>query len=133
MATVVVDTCVVSFLHKNDTRAQLYQGHLGGNLKVISFMTLAELYRWALESNWGERQKAKLEERLRDYVVYSVTRPLCQQWAAITAEASSKGTPIDVDDAWIAATALLYDLPLVTHNRKHYEVIPGLEVVSESP
>lgn len=133
MAAVVVDTCVVSFLHKNDTRAKLYQPHLEGNLKVISFMTLAQLYRWAVESKWGERQKAKLDERLRDYVVYPVNRPLCRQWASSTAEASGKGTPIEVGDAWIAATALLYDFPLVTHNRKHFEVIPGLRVVSEAP
>jgi predicted nucleic acid-binding protein len=62
MATVVVDTCVVSFLHKSHENAKLYQPHLEGNLKVISFMTLAELYRWAIESHWGERRKAELDE-----------------------------------------------------------------------
>jgi tRNA(fMet)-specific endonuclease VapC len=133
MATVVVDTCVVSFLHKNHENAKLYQPYLEDKLKVISFMTVAELYRWAAERNWGEYEKAKLEERLKDYVVYSVTRPLCRKWAEITAEASNSGTPIAVDDAWIAATALLYDFDLVTHNRKDFEVVPGLKVVSEAP
>jgi predicted nucleic acid-binding protein len=28
-------------------------------------------------------------------------------------------------DAWIAANALRHDIPLLTHNRKHYEH-PGL-------
>jgi len=133
MATVVVDTCVVSFLHKNHENAQLYQLHLEGNLKVISFMTLAELYRWTVESDWGERRIAELETRLEDYFPYAVNRPLCGVWAAITAEASSNGTPIDVGDAWIAATALLHDFPLITHNRKHFEVVPGLRLVSEAP
>jgi predicted nucleic acid-binding protein len=54
-------------------------------------------------------------------------------WAAITTEASISGTPIAVGDAWIAATALLYDFDLVTHNRKDFEVVPGLRVVSEAP
>jgi tRNA(fMet)-specific endonuclease VapC len=133
MATVVVDTCVLSFLHKNHENAELYRPHLESTLKVISFMTVAELYRWAIESNWGERNKAKLDQRLREYFVYGVNEPLIQQWASITAEASSRGTPIEVDDAWIAATALLHDYPLITHNRKHFEVIPGLKVVSEAP
>ena len=133
MATVVVDTCVLSFLHKNHENADLYRPHLENRLKVISFMTVAELYRWAIERNWGEYQKAKLDERLKDYFVYGVNEPLCQQWASITAEASSKGTPIDVDDAWIAATALLYDFPLVTHNRKDFEIVPGLKLISEAP
>lgn len=133
MATVVVDTNVVSYLHKRHENAKLYRPHLEGNLMVISFMTLAELYRWAVEGHWSDRRKAELDKRLEDYVVYSVNRPLCQQWATITAEASSNGTPIAVGDAWIAATALLHGFPLVTHNRKDFEIIPGLRVVSEAP
>jgi predicted nucleic acid-binding protein len=43
VTAVVVDTCVVSFLLKNDTRAELYRPHLDVDTKVISFMTLAEL------------------------------------------------------------------------------------------
>src|SRR5215207_31890 len=118
MATVVVDTCVVSFLHKNHEWAELYRPHLEGNLKVISFMTLAELYRWARERDWGEGRRAELERHLRDYVVYPVNRPLCHQWAETTNQARRDGHPIAVDDAWIAATALLYEFPLVSHNRR---------------
>ena len=43
---VVVDTDVVSFLYKRDTRAALYRPHLDGQLPIISFMTLAELMKW---------------------------------------------------------------------------------------
>lgn len=39
--------------------------------------------------------------------------------------------PISAADAWIAATALLYGVPLVTHNRKDFEGIDGLVVISE--
>jgi predicted nucleic acid-binding protein len=35
-------------------------------------------------------------------------------------------------DAWIAATALLHDLPLITHNRWDFEDIRGLNVISEA-
>lgn len=53
MAAVVVDTCVVSFPIAGDTRAELYRPHLHGRQLVISFMTLAEVYRWPLERDWG--------------------------------------------------------------------------------
>lgn len=53
MQTVVVDTDVVSYLFKQDTRAILYQPHLLQALPAISFMTLAEMERWALVKNWG--------------------------------------------------------------------------------
>jgi len=68
MATVVVDTCVVSFLFKRDSRAQLYRPHLTGNTLVISFVTLAELYRWPLERSWSLDRRDTLEEHLSDYV-----------------------------------------------------------------
>jgi hypothetical protein len=45
---VVVDTDVVSYLFKSDTRADLYRPHLDGHLPIISFMSLAELERWTL-------------------------------------------------------------------------------------
>ncbi len=132
MTAVVVDTCVVSFLLKNDTRAELYRPHLEVDTKVISFMTVAELYRWSVESNWGERRKAGLEDDLSNYVVYNANRALCRQWAETTGQARRDGHRIEVDDAWIAATALLYDVPLVSNNRGDFEHIPGLKLLSEA-
>lgn len=41
---VVVDTDVVSFLFKRDTRAELYRRHLEGRRPLISAQTLAELH-----------------------------------------------------------------------------------------
>jgi predicted nucleic acid-binding protein len=133
MTAVVVDTCVVSFLlREGDTRAELYRPHLAVDTKIISFMTLAELYRWADERDWGERRRADLEHDLSNYVVYGVTRTLCRKWAETTDQARRRGHPIDVDDAWIAATALLYNFPLVSNNRRHYEHIPELELLTEA-
>ena len=133
MAAVVVDTDVVSFLHKNHKNAELYREHLDGRLKVISFVTLAELYRWAVESDWGEGRKAALDEHLEDYFVYGVNRPLCRMWATIATELSNSGTQIGVGDTWIAATAILHGFSLVSHNRKHFEAVPNLNLVSEAP
>jgi tRNA(fMet)-specific endonuclease VapC len=132
VTTVVVDTCVVSFLLKNDTRAELYRPHLDVDTKVISFMTLAELYRWSVESDWGERRQAELEDDLGNYVVYGVNQALCRKWAETVDQARRGGHPIDVDDAWIAATALLYDYPLVSNNRRDFQHISGLMLLSEA-
>jgi tRNA(fMet)-specific endonuclease VapC len=48
-------------------------------------------------------------------------------------EARRQGRPLQAADAWIAATALIQDIPLVTHNRRHYDGIRGLTVLSEAP
>jgi hypothetical protein len=47
MDTVVVDTDVLSYTFKRDTRHTLYRPHLDGRTLLISFMTLAEVDYWA--------------------------------------------------------------------------------------
>ena len=78
MSRVVVDTDVVSFLFKKDSRATLYQHHLVGKELVISFMTLAELLRWALSRSWGKPRMAKLEEHVRKFAVHPFDVGLCR-------------------------------------------------------
>ena len=43
MDAALVDTDVVSFTFKRDTRHHLYRPHLDGKLLSLSFMTVAEL------------------------------------------------------------------------------------------
>ncbi len=38
--------------------------------------------------------------------------------------------PIQTGDAWMAATALVLAVPLVTHNPSDYEGVDGLTVIS---
>ncbi|MGI8539211.1 MAG: type II toxin-antitoxin system VapC family toxin [Rubrobacteraceae bacterium] len=133
MSPLVVDTDVVSFIFKRDSRAELYRPHLDGELLVISFMTVAELDLWTLERDWGEPRRRSMEEHLRNFVVYPYDRRMCRKWAEVSDASRRKGEPVGVADAWIAATALLHDMPLVTHNLEHFSGIEGLEVISEAP
>jgi len=57
---------------------------------------------------------------------------MCDRWAQAINSARLRGRPIAPADAWIAATALLLDVPLVTHNGAHYTGIDGLRVISEA-
>jgi len=133
MSTVViVDTDVVSFLFKGDTRARAYRPHLQGKTLALSFMTVAELYQWAYSRNWGKQRLARLEERLRTYVIVPYDGELCKQWAMICVKRQRLGRPISVQDAWIAAAALRHGCPLVTHNRDDFANITGLTVISET-
>jgi predicted nucleic acid-binding protein len=134
MPAVVVDTCVLSGLFRGGSLATSYRQHVVGRSLVISFMTLAELYRWPLERNWGERRRRELEAFVnRRSVVYPFNRALCRQWAITSHQASRNGHPIQAADAWIAATAMLHGIPLVTHNRRHFEVLqPDLTLITES-
>ncbi|MDQ3803374.1 MAG: type II toxin-antitoxin system VapC family toxin [Acidobacteriota bacterium] len=110
----VVDTDVASFLFKNDTRAALYVPHPSGHMLTVSFQTLAELELWALAAGWGESRRQRLARYLRRYLVEDSSPALCRRWAEALDDARRRGRPIAAADAWVAATALLLDVPLVT-------------------
>lgn len=129
---IVVDTDVVSFLFKRDSRSALYAPHFTAHLPAISFMTLAELELWALSRGWGARRRQEMRTYLRRYSVQPFTSELCRLWAEVTNGARRNGRPIDTADAWIAATALHLGVPLITHNRNHFLGVDGLTVISES-
>lgn len=128
---VVVDTDVVSFLYKRDTRAALYRPHLDGQLPIISFMTLAELELWTLARDWGARRRRDLIGYLRRYSVEQSSPELCRRWAEASDSARRAGRPILTGDAWVAATALTYGVPLVTNNPDDFAGVSGLTVISE--
>lgn len=67
--SVVVDTSVVSYLFKEHSLAPSYREHLKDRYLTISFMTLAELYRWPFERGWGETKLRTLRLHLESYVV----------------------------------------------------------------
>lgn len=134
MNVILLDTNIVSFLFKGDSRAKSYAPYLQGQRLAISFMTVAELYQWAAIRRWGTRRIKQLEQTLMtNYTVLSFDVALCQKWGELRAKRRAIGKPISPEDAWVAATALQYDLPLITHNPKDFERIPGLEIITTVP
>jgi tRNA(fMet)-specific endonuclease VapC len=130
MKAAIVDTDVVSMLFKGDTRALAYRVHVTGRLLGISFMTLAELERWSLERGWGPTRKLELAKHVTRYTVLPVSRELCVKWAEVAFAARRRGRPIQTADAWIAASALYYQVPLITNNQSDYSFIQGLTLLT---
>ncbi|MGO9263069.1 MAG: PIN domain-containing protein [Bryobacteraceae bacterium] len=54
---------------------------------------------------------------LEQFVVLPYSRRLRTMWAEVTVAAQARGFRIECADAWIAATALRHDVPLVTHGQ----------------
>jgi len=126
MTPIVLDTDVVSFLFKADTRAQIYLPQLQDRQWFISFMTEAELEQWALLANWSEKRVVWLRLFLSRFVVVPSSHDLVLKWAEAMVAARRNGRRIETADAWIAETALLYNAPLLTHNKSDYLGVPGL-------
>jgi predicted nucleic acid-binding protein len=127
----LIDTNIVSYFYKKDTRAVLYEKHLVGRRLFVSFMTVAELYKWPFERNFSEAKRQQLVEFLRNYTVLPYDDALAWCWAELVAK-TRRDRPLSLPDSWIAATALRHRFPVVTHNRQHFDGIPGLTVLSEA-
>ena len=125
----VVDTDVISYLFKQDTRADLYKPHLQGHLLLISPMTRAELEVWALEHSWGLTRREAMRAHLKQFILVPFHEALCVKWAEAMDSARRCGHAINIADAWVAAVALQYDVPLVTHNRSDYLGVANLKLV----
>ncbi len=94
-------------------------------------MTVAELEYGTLRANWGEARRQSLTDFLRrHFVIFNQTADLCNVWATLRVEAERKGRHLSNSDAWIAATAVLLNAPLLTHNRKDYESLDSLQLIS---
>jgi predicted nucleic acid-binding protein len=53
-----------------------------------------------------------------------------RKWAEIMVAANRKGRPMEVADAWHAATALALGVPLMTHNAADYVGVNGLSILT---
>ena len=132
MDSAVVDTDVFSFFFKGDTRAVAYERDVRGIRLCLSFMTVAELLRWAIAHRWGTERRASLEQAMRRCVVLPYDADTAEYWAKIAVERTRAGQPISCGDCWIAATAVRHGVPLATHNAKHFSGVSGLRVISRA-
>lgn len=122
----VLDTDVASYLFKNSPRAKPFRPFLKGKQPALTFVSVAELFKWTLKRRWGPQKVQQLEAALRRYVVIPYDRDLAWAWARVTAACEDAGRPIAPSDAWVAAAALRHDAPLLTSNLKHYEAAESL-------
>lgn len=127
----LLDTNVVSYLFRKDSRAEVYTSLLFDfENQFISFQTRAELEVWARKSGWGRRRLTEFSLLLDTYPTIYPDLGTSVRWATIRLDRAALGRPIAAEDAWIAATALDLACPLVTHNPADFEGIAGLEVIS---
>ena len=123
---------MLSYLFRGDTRGGRYTPHLAGRQPMVSFMTLAETERWARRRNWGAVRRQQFAVFLQPYTVVHSSPEICRWWAHVVEAGRTSGRNIDPADAWIAATALAFGCPLITHNPGHFSSVPGLTLITET-
>jgi len=84
----------------------------------------------AITARWGGRRRLLLERFIAGFRPVFADDSLCTAWAQLRADARAAGRQLSSQDAWIAATALTLDAPLATNNRKDYEHVRKLRLLS---
>lgn len=135
MDAVLLDTDVFSYLLKDDARADPYRPHVRDQTVAVSFITVGELLAGAEKKGWGPAKREQLETKLRAVVIVPFDLEICRVYGRPSCLKTEAGADriIAANDRWIAACAIRYDLRLISNNRRHFEGIPGLTLISEAP
>jgi tRNA(fMet)-specific endonuclease VapC len=96
----------------------------------LSVVSAAELWDGAHFSRDPKRSRETLEAFLSGVDILGLDEEICKRFGQLRGSMRKLGQTIGDFDLLIAATALRYDLTLLTNNRKHFEGIAGLKTES---
>jgi hypothetical protein len=130
----LLDTNIVSeTVRRNPNKAVIaWLDQLPGEALYVSVLTIGE-FRKGIEALTDRRRREKLrlwlEHELPTWFeerVLPIDLAVADRWGRLLAE---MGRPVPAIDSLLAATALYYELRLVTRNSADFEY-PGLEVIN---
>lgn len=123
----LLDTNVCSaYMRGNGRVFNRFIQHSGG--LYLSTVCLAELYAWVLRAAAPPGRLATLQQMLAGVSVLDVDSAVALKYGEVRAGLLDQGITIATADMLIAATALVHDLTVVTHNVAHFAPVPGLRV-----
>jgi predicted nucleic acid-binding protein len=117
---IVLDTDVSSGLIKR-TLDPAMLAKVAPHEAALSFVSVGELTRWIYARDLGQRRRQEIEAFLSTRPMLPGGRDVATKWGEIIAYADRRGRPRPVNDSWIAACCLTYDLPLATLNVGHFD------------
>jgi predicted nucleic acid-binding protein len=100
---------------------------------AISAVTLAELVHGVARANTPkirETRRAFIDELKRHLPVHPITDSTAEIAGQLSGEQAAKGVTLPADDLLIGASAIEQGYAVATFNIRHFQKIPGLQVLS---
>jgi len=94
----------------------------------VSFMTVAELYYGAENSQHPTENKLLVDKFLLTVDIIHTDIPILKRFGGIKSALKQRKTPLPDADLFIGSTALETSEALITGNTKHFEKMPGLKI-----
>lgn len=95
---------------------------------AVSIVSYGELFEGVAASLDPETERALIDAFLGSFPVVQLDTAILQRFGSIRHGLRRQGQLIPDLDLLIAATAIAYNLILMTHNRRHFARIPDLHV-----
>jgi tRNA(fMet)-specific endonuclease VapC len=109
-----------------------------GNNLLLSVVSVGEIKSIAIQNKWGKRKIENLISILQDFLITDInTQEIIERYSEINAYSQGKLNEIPVsfsarnmgkNDLWIAATASVYDIQLITTD-KDFDHLEGKYLV----
>jgi tRNA(fMet)-specific endonuclease VapC len=125
----VIDTNAYSDLMRGSTTiASLIAG---ADVVYLPVIVIGELKRGFYYGNRAKQNVAVLEDFISEARtrVLDITSETAEQYGRLAAYLKQQGTPIPINDVWIAAICVQYDLPLLTRD-SDFERLPQVNLLT---
>lgn len=133
--TYLLDTNIISEIRKlrPEPRVLEWLDALDEDRAYLSIATLAEIRRGVGLLPDGRKRSALAQWLQNDLIdrfagrLLPLDGPVAFAWGDLMAQSKIRGQALSTMDGWIAATAIVHDLTLVTRNRKDFRHL-GLDL-----
>ena len=94
----------------------------------VTTISVAELVHGAHKSARSAENLARVDALLAGFTIIPFDEPAARRFGLAKAELERAGIVGSDLDLQIASIALEHTAPLITHNRRHFERVPGLVI-----
>lgn len=126
----LIDTDIIIYSLKNNENVIRNFKRYSLEPKAVSVITIGELLYGAYKSQRKIENLGKVNRIADIFPVIEISMTIIDTFAHLKSDLTTKGTVIDDFDLLIGATALSMNYTIVTNNEKHFEKIPGLEIIN---
>lgn len=125
---VIIDAdVIIEVLRKNPLAKSFISNEVGSQNIIISCITVAEIQQGANNKEDLQQINKILKQYIKVSIDYSISNIFATLFEKFTLSHSSA-----IPDTLIAATALHYNLTLLSINQKHFKHIPNLILVKHN-
>jgi tRNA(fMet)-specific endonuclease VapC len=129
MQPALIDTDILSLFFRGHPQVE---AHFATYTDAYPQVNLSIITYYEILSGLKHRDAHRQLSVFLTFATQNTIVPLTEHSVVLSADAyaatRAQGTPVDDIDLLIAGIALANSLVLVTHNRKHFEKIVGLEI-----